>query len=74
MSDRPTILDDLPGAASLGIVTPAMIAAAIRVIADDYGICSELVAEGLVHDVFKAMISSRPNQTAGYAKEPPGIT
>jgi hypothetical protein len=40
-------------------VTPEMIAAAVKVIAEDYGVCSEYVAEGLVADMFKAMMAVR---------------
>jgi hypothetical protein len=40
-------------------ITPEMVEAAVRVIADLYGICSEHVAEGLARDTFKAMIRAR---------------
>ena len=40
-------------------VTSEMIAAAVKVIAEDYGVCSEYVAEGLVADIFRAMMAAR---------------
>jgi hypothetical protein len=33
-----------------------MIAAGVRLIAEEYGVCSEYVAEGLASDVFRATI------------------
>jgi hypothetical protein len=38
-------------------ITPAMVAAGVRAIAEEYGVCSEYVAEGLAEDVFRAMVS-----------------
>jgi hypothetical protein len=35
-----------------------MIAAAVKVCADEYAICSEYVAEGLAVDMFKAMMAA----------------
>ena len=64
----------IAAAGAPAFLTPAMIAAAVRVIADEYGVCSEYVAEGLVQDIFKAMIAAQSNQAASDAKEPPRVT
>jgi hypothetical protein len=45
-------------------VTPEMIRAAVKVIAEDYGICSEYVAEGLAKDAFEAMMRARSTQAS----------
>jgi hypothetical protein len=42
-------------------LTPNMVRAAVKVIAEDYGVCSEYVAEGLVQDIFRAMMAARTN-------------
>jgi hypothetical protein len=68
MADRQTIN---AGAHEIE-VTPEMIAAAVKVIAEDYGVCSEYAAEGLVEDILKAMIAARTNRVAINAEKPPG--
>lgn len=53
-------------------VTSAAVRAAIEVVANDYGVCSEQVAEGLVRDIFAAMIAAQENQAAADAKKQSG--
>jgi hypothetical protein len=52
-------------------ITAAMIAAGVKVIADEYGVCSEFVGEGLAEDVFKAMIAARQDSSAAAHAEKP---
>ena len=37
----------------------------MKVIAEEYGVCSEYVAIGLVEDIFKAMIATQNSRESG---------
>jgi hypothetical protein len=39
-------------------ISSAMIAAGVRVIAEEYGVCSEHIVEGLATNVFRAMVAA----------------
>jgi hypothetical protein len=57
-------MSEKPENAGAPELTVEMIEAGVKVCADIYGVCSESVAEGLVRDMFMAMMERRsPNQT-----------
>jgi hypothetical protein len=41
------------------LITPEMIAAGVRILADEWGVCSEYAAEELAEIVFRAMLAAK---------------
>ena len=53
-------------------ITRAMVEAGVRVIAEEYGVCGESVAEGLAAEVFRAMSAAKSAPTPDTAHHEKG--